>query len=147
MSQRGFWDEEARQEKLAKKNTLLPRLAEMVPWESFRETLEQAHPQKPKSKVGRKRIDAVLMFKLLVLQKLYNISDDELEYQVNDRLSFMRFLGLGIEDMVPDRTTVWLFREELTKRGLVEELFDQLEGYTYSIRDTKPKVVKSLMQR
>lgn len=129
MSHRGFWAEEARQEKLAAKKTLLPRLAEMVPWESFRETLEKVRQKERKSNAGRKPIDAVLMFKLLVLQKLYNISDEELEYQVNDRLSFMRFLGLGLEDVVPDGTTVWLFREDLTKRGLVEELFEELGEY------------------
>ena len=129
MGQRGFWDEEARQEKLAAKKTLLPRLAEMVPWESFRETLETVRQKERKSNAGRKPIDSVLMFKLLVLQKLYNISDEELEYQVNDRLSFMRFLGLGLEDGVPDRTTVWLFREELMKQGLIETLFEELEEY------------------
>lgn len=129
MGQRGFWDEAARQEKLAQKKTLLPRLAEMVPWESFRETLEKVHAKDRKSNAGRKSIDAVLMFKLLVLQRLYNISDEELEYQVNDRLSFMRFLGLGIEDVVPDRTTVWLFRESLTQQGLVEDLFERLEEH------------------
>ena len=129
MGQRGFWDEEARQEKLAAQKTLLPRLAEMVPWERFRETLETVRQKERKSNARRKPIDVVLMFKLLVLQKLYNISDEELEYQVNDRLSFMRFLGLGLEDGVPDRTTVWLFREELTKRGLVEKLFEELEEY------------------
>lgn len=129
MGQRGFWDEAARQEKLAQKKTLLPRLAKMVPWESFRETLETVHAKDRKSNAGRKSIDVVLMFKLLVLQRLYNISDEELEYQVNDRLSFMRFLGLGIEDVVPDRTTVWLFRESLTQQGLVEDLFERLEEY------------------
>ena len=129
MGQRGFWDEETRHEKLAKKKSLLPRLAEMVPWESFRETLERVHEKERKSNAGRKPMDAVLMFKMLVLQKLYNISDEELEYQVNDRLSFMRFLGLGLEDVVPDGTTVWLFREELTKQGLIEELFEEFEEY------------------
>ncbi len=129
MGQRGLWDEETRHEKLAEKKSLLPRLAEMVPWESFRETLDKVHQKERKSNAGRKPIDAVLMFKLLVLQKLYNISDEELEYQVNDRLSFMRFLGLGLEDVVPDGTTVWLFREELTKRGLIEQLFQELEEY------------------
>ena len=66
------------------------------------------------------------MFKMLVLQQLYNISDEELEYQVNDRLSFMRFLGLGLAEPVPDATTVCLFRQELKQQGLIEELFEQL---------------------
>jgi IS5 family transposase len=70
---------------------------------------------------------------------LYNISDEELEYQVNDRLSFMQFLGLGLEDRVPDATTVWLFRERLQQYGLVEELFEQfgayLQGAGYAAKD------------
>ncbi|CDN10906.1 Mobile element protein [Richelia intracellularis] len=66
------------------------------------------------------------MFKILVLQQLYNISDEELEYQVNGRLLFMRFLGLGLAEPVLDATTVWLFRQELKQQGLIEELFEQL---------------------
>ena len=66
------------------------------------------------------------MFKMLVLQQLYNISDEELEYQFNDRLSFMRFLGLGLPEPLPDATTVWLFRQQLKQQGLIEELFEQL---------------------
>ena len=67
------------------------------------------------------------MFKMLVLQQLYNISDEELEYQVNDRLSFMRFLGLGLAEPVPDATTVWLFRQQLKQQSLIEELFEQFD--------------------
>ena len=69
------------------------------------------------------------MFKMLVLQQLYNISDEELEYQVNDRLSFMRFLGLTLADDVPDSTTVWLFRHQLKLHGIVEQLFEQFDHY------------------
>ena len=72
------------------------------------------------------------MFKLLVLQKLYNIGDDQLEYQVNDRLSFMQFLGLSLADAVPDAKTVWLFRQQLTEAGLVKELFEKFETYLRS---------------
>ena len=66
------------------------------------------------------------MFKMLVLQQLYNISDEELEYQVNDRLSFMTFLGLALAEPVPDATTLWFFRQQLKQHGLIEELFEQL---------------------
>ncbi|CDN14355.1 Mobile element protein [Richelia intracellularis] len=66
------------------------------------------------------------MFKMLVLQQLYNISDEELESQVNDRLSFIRFLGLGLAEPLADVTTVWLFGQELKQQGLIEELFEQL---------------------
>jgi len=63
------------------------------------------------------------MFKVLVLQQLHNLSDDRIEYPIRDRLSFMRFLGLQMEDRVPDSKTVWLFREHLKREGLVEILF------------------------
>jgi IS5 family transposase len=69
------------------------------------------------------------MFKLLILQRLYGISDEALEYQVNDRLSFMKFIGLGVEDKVPDATTVWLFRQKLVEQKLAEELFEKFESY------------------
>ena len=62
-------------------------------------------------KGGRPPYDPVLMFKVLVLQTLYTLSDDRTEYQLKDRLSFMRFVGLALHDPVPDAKTVWLFRE------------------------------------
>ena len=118
MSQLGFWDGDKRYKYLAQKQDLLLHLNEVIPWEEFRPILEEVRDLPRKSPAGRKPIDAILMFKLLILQRLYNLSDEQLEYQVNDRLSFMRFLKLGIEDKVPDGTTVWLFREQLTKKGL-----------------------------
>ena len=124
MGQSGFWDVEERYQKLKGKKDFLCYLDEVVPWESFRELLEQIHDKPRKSNAGRRPIDAVLMFKLLVLQKMYNIGDDELEYQVNDRLSFMRFLHLGIEDAVPDAKTIWSFRTQLGEQGVIEALFE-----------------------
>jgi IS5 family transposase len=69
------------------------------------------------------------MFKVLVLQALYNLSDDQAEFQIQDRLSFMRFLGLGLGDKVPDAKTVWLFREQLTQARAVENLFARFEKH------------------
>jgi IS5 family transposase len=63
------------------------------------------------------------MFKILMLQHYYNLSNDQAEYQINDRLSFMRFLDLTIADDIPDSRTVWHFREQITELGLAEELF------------------------
>jgi IS5 family transposase len=63
------------------------------------------------------------MFKILILQRYYNLSDDQVEFQINDRLSFMRFLDLTIADDIPDSRTVWHFREQLTDLGIVEDLF------------------------
>src|SRR4030081_3064338 len=70
-----------------------------------------------------------MIFKALVLQALYNLSDDQAEYQLRDRLSFMRFLGLELEDTVPDAKTLWLYREALGKAGAVQELFDLFDGF------------------
>ena len=71
----------------------------------------------------------MLVFKALVVQALYNLSDEQTEYQLRDRLSFMRFLGLGLEDAVPDATTLWLYREALARAGAVEELFAAFDGH------------------
>ena len=69
------------------------------------------------------------MFRMLVLQSLYNLSDEQVEYQVRDRLSFTRFLKLGIENHIPDGTTLWLFREKLAEAGLIEKLFDRFDQH------------------
>ena len=129
MRQPGFWDLEERQSKLNQQKDLLVRLNEIVPWETFRALLVQLHHKPRKSNAGRKPIDVIVMFKLLVLQQLYNISDEELEYQVSDRLSFMQFLGFGLADEVPDATTVWLFRKQLSDQELIEPLFEQFDRY------------------
>ncbi len=91
------------------------------------------HARKPaeegKSRAGRKPWDAVVMFKAIVLCELYNLSDDQVEYQLRDRFSFMRFLGLGLEDKVPDAKTVWHYREQLAQAGVIETLFEDFDNY------------------
>ena len=82
-----------------------------------------------KSNAGRKPYDTVLKFKIVVLQSLYNLSDEQTEFLIRDRLSFMRFLDLGLEDAVPDATTIWLFREALVEAGLIDKLFDRFSQY------------------
>ncbi len=86
--------------------------------------------RKGKSNTGAiKSIDVVLVVKMLVLQHLYNLADEGIEYQVRDRLSFMRFLRLQLEDRVPDAKTDWLFRERLKDLKLVEVLFDRFHEH------------------
>jgi len=101
MAQMGFFDLSDRYASLDTKKDPLVEIDAVVPWEELRPTLERVW-RKPdadrKSRAGRKPMDAVLMFKTLVLSALYNLSDDQIEYQIRDRLSFMRFLGLGLED-------------------------------------------------
>ncbi len=126
MAQMGFFDLSNRYASLDAKKDPLLEIDAVVPWEEFRPALERIW-RKPdtdrKSRAGQKPIDAVLMFKTLVLSALYNLSDDQIEYQIRDRLSFMRFLGLGLGDRVPDAKTVWLYRDALAQAGKVEELF------------------------
>ncbi len=81
------------------------------------------------SKGGRPPYDAVFMFKVLILQTLYTLSDDATEFQIRDRFSFMPFLGLELQDAVPDAKTIWLFREQLTRAGAIEELFSGFDAY------------------
>ncbi len=88
-----------------------------VDFEVFRPELEAALAYSDGAKGGRPPFDPVMMFKVLVIQTANTLSDERTEYLINDRLSFMRFLGLGLSDRVPDARTIWLFREKLTKAG------------------------------
>jgi IS5 family transposase len=127
MSQPGFFDVERRLAAISAKGDPLETIDAVVPWESFRGLIEAVtvtRPEARKSNAGRPSYDTVLKFKMLVLASLYNLSDEALEFQVRDRLSFMRFLGLELHHAVPDATTIWLFREELVKAGKIGELFD-----------------------
>jgi transposase, IS5 family len=128
MSQMGFFDADKRLSILSLKGDPLEAISKLMPWEIFRADIESVvlpAEESRKSKAGRKPIDALVLLRMLVLQSLYNLSDDQIEYQVRDRLSFTRFVGLGIEDGIPDGTTLWLFREKLAKAGLIDKLFER----------------------
>src|ERR1700757_3223710 len=132
MGQLGFFDADKRLEVLSARGDPLEAIDHLVPWESFRAVIEAVvltPDELKKSSAGRKPFDAILMFRMLVLQALNNLSDEQVEYQVRDRLSFSRFLGLAIEDSIPDATTLWLFREKLAKAGLIEKLFDRFDQH------------------
>lgn len=126
--QQGFFDLDERYGALSAAGDPLEKLAGVVNFEVFRYLLEKALNRSDRSKGGRPPYDSVLMFKVLVLQALYGLSDDQVEFQIRDRLSFMGFLGLGIADKVPDAKTVWLFRELLTAAGAVDKLFAVFEA-------------------
>ena len=113
----GFFDVEDRLAGLSKKGDDLERLAAVVDFELFRPELERAVPRADRSKGGRPPFDHVLMFKVLILQTQNNLSDERCEFYLRDRLTWMRFLGLGLGDAVPDAHTIWTFREALTKGG------------------------------
>lgn len=127
--QTGLFDWHFRFKKLDKNGDPLRQLNNVIPWESFRPTLDTIHQKERKSNAGAKPYDVVMMFKVLVIQSLYNLSDDAVEYQILDRISFMRFLGLSLGDRVPDAKTIWLFREQLTTSNLTKELFNQFDQF------------------
>lgn len=120
----GLFDEDFRLTKLTELGDPLERLSKGIDFEVFRPLLMEQLSVEPKDKGGRRPYDYVLMFKILILQRYYNLSDDQSEYQICDRLSFMRFLKLTIADDVPDSKTIWHFRERLVDLGLVPVLFD-----------------------
>ena len=125
--QSSFFDLDNRYAQLSKMRDPLIELNRVIDWELFRSTLLTIAEKPRKSAAGRKRIDRVLLFKMLVLQRLYNLADEALEFQVKDRLSFMRFLGLSLAASVPDAKTMWVFREELKEHKLTEKLFDRFD--------------------
>lgn len=126
MMQIGFFNEEKRLDKLSELGDSLEKLNAVIDWEMFRPILNRGMAKVKKARKGpggRPPYDFVLLFKILVLARLFNLSDDQTEYQINDRMSFMRFLGLGLGDRVPDAKTIWLFRDTLTKANVIEDLF------------------------
>jgi len=110
--------------KIHKLGDRLAKIEPLIDWEAFRPILQSLYDnQGPQG--GRPNIDPVVMVKMLVLQQWYGLSDPELERQANDRISFHRFLGFP--DVIPDATTVWLFRERLAETGKDKEVWAELQ--------------------
>lgn len=121
--QLGLFDYQNRLEELASRSNALDRLNQVIDWGCFRPVLEKLLVGKPEAPGGRPRFAVVLMFKLLVLQRTYGLSDEQVELQVLDRFSFQRFLGMTVADGVPKRSTIWDFREALRQSGGEAELW------------------------
>ena len=128
MKQKGFFDEEDCLKKLSSLGDPMERLNEFINWEQFREILTKALKKEAQGPGGRPPFDYVMMFKILILQKLYNMADDKTEFQINDRLSFKRFLNLQMYDTVPDAKTIWNFREELKTTKILEKIFEMFNA-------------------
>ena len=103
----------------ASANAVLERIAQLVSWDELKALLSGLRD----GPIGAPGYPALVMFKALLLQQMYGLSDPQLEELLADRLSFRRFLGLSLSDRVPDHTTIWRFREELGKSGLAERAF------------------------
>jgi len=121
---RGLFDYEYQLELINAHQPPLQKLSSVIDWEMFRSPIEEAFATSPKAPGGRPPFDRLMMFKILILQRYYNLSDEQTEFQIKDRLSFMQFLGLQIGDNIPDEKTVWLFRENLKEKGLSKKLFE-----------------------
>lgn len=126
---KGLFDTQSRFAKIDRNGDPLKKLSELIDWNIFWPELASFAEISNPAKGGRPPLSPLLKFKMLVLQSLYNLSDDALEQQVLDRLSFMRFLGLGIGDDVPDAKTIWMFREALKMQGLEERLFARFGSF------------------
>ena len=131
--QAGFFDLDERLQELSAKGDTLERLNGLVDFELFRPDLARAVPRSDGAKGGRPAFDHVFMFKVLILQTSHSLSDERTEFLIKDRLSFMRFLSLGLADPVPDANTIWTFREALTRAEIdgkpaIEVLFARFDA-------------------
>lgn len=125
--QKGIFDEAEKMEALSNYKDPLKKISSVIDFEIFRKELEILTEIKirDEKKGGRPAYDVVVMMKVLIIQHLYNLSDDATEFQIFDRLSFTRFLGLGLNDDIPDAKTIWVFKERLKHDG-VKRLFKLL---------------------
>jgi len=110
-------------ERLSKLGDPLEKLNAAINWEIFREPICKIVRKEDYSKGGRPPTDEIMMFKITLIQDWNNISDDNAEYLINDRLSFQRFLGMELGEKAPDAKTIWLFKEKLGKDGM-RKLFE-----------------------
>lgn len=132
----GFYDIDKRLERLDKLNDPLKVLSKLIDFEIFRSEIEKGLEKERKDNSGRKAFDKVMLFKGLIIKRIYSLSNDELEFQITDRTSFRRFLGINENAMSPDSNTFWIFSDELSKNEIIDRLFVKFDehlnrqGYT-----------------
>ncbi len=121
----GFFDEEFKLNRISELGDPLEKLNKCVDWNIFRPLLNKVFAKEAKGAGGRPPFDYVMMFKILILQEYFGLSDEQMEFQITDRFSFMRFLGLRTCSKVPDQNTIWNFREQLKEEDVVKQLFER----------------------
>lgn len=121
-----------RYEKVRKLQTNLEEINKLIDWNQFVELFP-----KKESNFGRPSYDRVLMIKTLILQNMYGLSDEQIEFQINDRISFQAFLGFP--KSVPDYTTIWNFRQELSETNIEDKIFDeflrQIKSFNFEFKE------------
>jgi IS5 family transposase len=115
---------EEREAKLNKLGDVLLLLEKHVDFVALAAEIDRAAPRPGAERGGRPPFPTELMVRVLIIQQLYNLSDEQMEFQLLDRLSFQRFVRLRHSSQIPDRTTLWTFRERLIAAGASETLFD-----------------------
>jgi transposase, IS5 family len=125
----GFFAADDRIEELREMGDPVLRLKEAIDWELFRPLLEKLLAIIPKGPGGQRPFDPLMMFKALVLGRLYNLSDEALERQIRRDLSFMSFLGMSLSDQVPDQKTLWEFRQKIGAEEGFRQLFDRFNEH------------------
>lgn len=126
-NEKSFFDEEVRRKALSEVMHPLKRLEMSINLEVFRKDLEKAFQDTPRGPGGRPPFDLVMMFKVLILQRTYNLSDARTQFAINDSLSMQDFLGLTLADNAPDEKTIWAFRDRLSLLGLEKTLFNHFD--------------------
>ena len=149
MPQFGLFDYQKQLTLLEKAGDPLVALDKMIDWEQFRSIIERAREKPRKSPAGAKGYDSILLFKILILQSLYNLSDEAMEYQILDRYSFSRFLGIRQGAKVPDATTIFRFRDELAKAKVIDLLFSTFDHFLHAngFRAQKGQIVDASIVR
>ena len=132
-----FADQE-REAKLNKLGDALRVMEQHVDFAALADEVDRAAPRPSRERGGRPPFPTEMMVRILLIQQMFNLSDEQMEFQLLDRLSFQRFVGLRASSQIPDRTTVWTFKERLIKAGASESIFDavnqQLSRHGYIAR-------------
>lgn len=127
---RSLFEYEDKMKKISEIGDPLEKLNTIIPWKDiFSGAIAKLKKSDAKGPGGRPPYDYILMLKVLIIQRVYNLSDEQTEYQINDRLSFQRFLGLDISSQIPDYSTIWKFRERLIESNAVNDIFNKLLKY------------------
>ena len=133
MGQMHLYGSQIQLDKLGEMGDPLLEINKILNWEIFRELLETTLRKPDYRKGGRPPWDVILMFKIVMLISWYNLSYHQAQYQINNRLDFMRFLGVEVGDRLPDENTIWDFKEALKNTALERKLFElfneHLENY------------------